>query len=192
MQAQSDEQLMAMLAAGETAALEILVQRYHRMLLGYLYRFVGGDRSLAEDLVQETFLRVLRQQHHTMPQSFKAWLYAIATNLARDHLRSADCRHMAAVPEEDWLALRDPSPDPETLVLAAEQERLLVAALGQISAEYRAALLLRYFNGLSLHEIAEALHIPLGTVKSRLSTGLRHLRPIITQKQVGVATHGTD
>jgi RNA polymerase sigma-70 factor, ECF subfamily len=192
MQAQSDEQLMAMLAAGETAALETLVQRYHRMLLGYLYRFVGGDRSLAEDLVQETFLRVLRQQHNTMPQSFKAWLYAIATNLARDHLRSADCRHMVDVPEEAWLAFRDPSPDPEKLVLAAEQERLLVAALGQISAEYRAALLLRYFNGLSLHEIAEALHIPLGTVKSRLSTGLRHLRPIITQKQVGVATHGTD
>jgi RNA polymerase sigma-70 factor (ECF subfamily) len=181
-----------MLAAGETAALEILVQRYHRMLLGYLYRFVGGDRSLAEDLVQETFLRVLRQQSHTMPQSFKAWLYAIATNLARDHLRSADCRHMANVTEEAWLALRDPSPDPETAALAAEQERLLVAALGQISAEYRAALLLRYFNGLSLHEIAEALHIPLGTVKSRLSTGLRHLRPIITQKLVGVATHGTD
>jgi RNA polymerase sigma-70 factor (ECF subfamily) len=85
MQERSDEQLMAAVLAGDQVALAKLVTRHHAPLLGYLYRLAGGDRPLAEDLVQETFLRILRQRTHPSLCPFKPWLYKIATNLARDH-----------------------------------------------------------------------------------------------------------
>jgi RNA polymerase sigma factor (sigma-70 family) len=186
MQQRSDEELMAALVAGDTAALELLVQRHHHLLLGYLYRFLGGDRTLAEDLVQETFLRVIQHMHQSLPRSFKAWLYAIATNLARDHHKSAARNHVTPCAEQVLLLMQDPAPGPEDVALATEQEYLLLAALSQISEDYRATLLLRYYNGLRLHEIADTLHIPLGTVKSRLSTGLRQMREVLEVLKVEV------
>ncbi len=88
----SDEQLMAAVMAGDQLALAALVTRHHAPLLGYLYRLTGGDRPLAEDLVQETFLRMLRQRTRPADRPFKPWLYKIATNLARDHFKSAAVR----------------------------------------------------------------------------------------------------
>ncbi len=92
MHERSDEQVMAAVMAGDQAALAALVTRHHSPLLGYLSRLTGGDRPLAEDLVQETFLRVLRQGICQPDRPFKPWLYAIATNLARDHFKSAAMR----------------------------------------------------------------------------------------------------
>ena len=81
---QTDEQLARQLQRGDTQALAQLVERHHSPLLGFLYRLTGGDRALAEDLVQDTLLRVLRtsQQYHAA-RPFKPWLYAIALNVAR-------------------------------------------------------------------------------------------------------------
>ncbi len=177
---QRDEELMRRVMQGERAALAALVERYHAPLLGYLYRLCNGNQPLAEDLTQECFLALLRADRYAPERPFKPWLYAIATNLARDHFRSASVRHAADEPEEHWLALHDPVPGPEELALAAEQGRAVARAISQISEEYRAALLLRFYNGLSLQEIADALHVPLGTVKSRLSVGTRQLRELLT------------
>jgi RNA polymerase sigma-70 factor, ECF subfamily len=80
---------MSAVMAGDRAALEELVRRHQGPLLGFYYRMLGGDRPLAEDLVQETFLRLLRQRTYTPSRAFKPWLYAVATNLARDHRRAA-------------------------------------------------------------------------------------------------------
>lgn len=169
---------MAAVMAGERAALATLVERYHAPLLGYLYRLTGGNRPLAEDLVQDTFLGVLRRQGYEPSRPFKPWLYAVATNLARDHYRSAAVRHSALNTDADEM-LRDTldtAPGPEALALVAEEGRAVAQALEQLGDEYRTALLLRFYNGLSLNEIAETLSIPLGTVKSRLSVGTRRLR----------------
>src|SRR5260370_18147742 len=92
MQERSDEQFMAAVMAGDQVALAALVNHHHAPLLGYLYRLVGGDRQLTEDLVQETFLHVLRQRTYQSGRPFKPWLYMIATNLARDYFRSAAVR----------------------------------------------------------------------------------------------------
>src|SRR5260370_18299156 len=89
MQERSDEQLMAAVMAGDQVALAALVTRHHAPLLGYLYRLVGGDRQLSEDLVHETLLHVLRQRTYQADRPFKPWLYTIATNLARDYFNSA-------------------------------------------------------------------------------------------------------
>lgn len=183
-----DEALMAAVMAGDGAALAALVERHHSALIGYLYRLVGGDRPLAEDLSQETFARLLRQERYQAGRPFKPWLYAIATNLARDHLKSAaTCRALRQSEQmEMLLTLQDARPGPEDQALAAEQGQEVAAALAKLGEEYRAALLLRFYHGFSLQEIAETLHVPLGTVKSRLSVGTRRLRDLLIPVREGV------
>lgn len=188
MQHLSDEALMAAVMAGEEEALAALVARHQSHLLGYLYRLLGGDRPLAEDLLQETLLRVMQQRSWQIGRALKPWLYAIATNLARDHFKSAAVRRAAPHLDAETLAreLCDTAPGPEDLALAAEQGGAVAAALGQLGEEYRAALLLRFYHGLSFQEIAETLHVPLGTVKSRLSVGTRRLRALLSPVMEGV------
>src|SRR5262245_46034713 len=184
----SDEQLMAAVTAGDQVALATLVTRHHAPLLGYLYRLVGGDHPLAEDLVQETFLRLLRQHTRPANRPFKPWLYTIATNLARDHFKSAAVRRRGQLGDEEqaMFQISDYAPGPEERALAAEQGSAVHAALAQVGEEYRAVLVLRFYQGFSLQEIAQTLQIPLGTVKSRLSVGTRRLRNILAPLREGV------
>jgi RNA polymerase sigma-70 factor, ECF subfamily len=188
MQERSDEQLMAAVMAGDQVALAALVTRHHAPLLGYLYRLVGGDRQLSEDLVQETLLHVLRQRTYQAGRPFKPWLYMIATNLARDYFKSAAVRKsgQSVDEEQELLHLYDSEPSPEERALAAERGSEVRAALAQLGEEYRVVLLLRFYQGFSLQEIAETLHIPLGTVKSRLSVGVHCLRAVLAPVQKGV------
>jgi RNA polymerase sigma-70 factor, ECF subfamily len=180
----NDEQLMVRVMAGDQVSLGLLVERHHSPLLGYLYRLNNGDRALAEDLVQEAFLRVLRQANYQPDRPFKPWLYAVATNLTRDHYKSAATRYTVTASSEDatLAGMFDNVPGPEEMVLSAEKGSEVAAALGQLGPEYRAALLLRFYNGLSLQEIAQSLQIPLGTVKSRLSVGTHRLRELLKPK----------
>jgi RNA polymerase sigma-70 factor (ECF subfamily) len=188
MQEKSDEQLMTAVQAGDQVAFTALVTRHHDPLLGYLYRLVGEDRSLAEDLVQETFLHVLRQRTYQAARPFKPWLYTIATNLARDYFKSAAVRKSwrEGDAEEALLHLYDSEPSPEERALAAEQGSEVRAALAQLREDYRVVVLLRFYQGFSLQEIAETLHIPLGTVKSRLSVGVHRLRILLAPVPKGV------
>jgi RNA polymerase sigma-70 factor (ECF subfamily) len=172
----SDEQLLSAVLAGEMDALAALVARHQGPLTGYLDRLVGPDWALAQDLAQETFLRVLRQHTDRSSRPFKSWLYAIATNLARDHFKSSAVRRALPLDERIEEYLPDWAAGPEEQMLAAERGGEVAAALACLSAEYRATLVLRFYNELSLQEIATTLEVPLGTVKSRLSVGLRRLR----------------
>ena len=172
----SDERLLAAVLAGEMDALAVLVTRYQGPLTGYLDRLVGPDWALAQDLVQETFLRVLRQHTCRGDRPFRPWLYAIATNLARDHFKSAAVQRSVELDDAVADRLPDCAAGPEEQALAAERGGVIAEALLTLSAEYRATLVLRFYSGLSLQEIADTLEVPLGTVKSRLSVGLRRLR----------------
>jgi len=175
----SDEQLMIGVLAGDTTSLTVLVERHYGPLLGYLYRLLGGDRPLAEDIAQETFLRVLQQGNYQQGRPFKPWFYAIATNLVRDHFKSAAVQRGASQDDEGMSSMCDTVPGPEEALLAAEQGSMIAVAMKKLGEEYRAALLLRFYHGLSLQEIAGTLNIPLGTVKSRLSVGTRRLRDLL-------------
>ena len=188
MQEKSDEQLMTAVMAGDQVALASLAARHHAPLLGYLYRLAGGDGQLAEDLVQETLLHVLRQRTYQSYRPFKPWLYAIATNLARDYFKSAAVRQCwrEGDAEEALLSLYDSAPGPEERALAAEQGSEVRAALAQLGEEYRVVLLLRFYQGFNLQEIAETLQIPLGTVKSRPSVGVHRLRADLAPVQKGI------
>ena len=169
---------MAALMAGDRTALDELVRRHQGQLLGFFFRMLDGDRPQAEDLVQETFLRLLRQRTYAPGRAFKPWLYAVATNLARDHLRSA--RSRPAGPGDEVLALLpDRAPGPDQRAVAAQETRRVAEALGQLGEDVRAAVVLRYANDLTLADIAAALDIPVGTVKSRLNAGTRRLRELL-------------
>lgn len=170
----ADEQLARRVQRGHTADLALLVERHHGPLLGFLYHLTGGDRALAEDLTQEAFLRALRSiRQYQTSRPFKPWLYAIAVNVARDHFKRADTRHAVALSDDELLALPDPVDLDETIEIDGSR---LAAALLALPMRQREAIILRYDQDLSLAEIAAVLSIPIGTVKSRLSLGLRQLR----------------
>ena len=169
---------MSAVMAGDRSALEELVRRHQGPLRGFFFRMLDGDRAQAEDLVQETFLRLLRQRTYEPRRAFKPWLYAVAANLARDHLRAAVAR--PAGPGDDVLALLpDRAPGPDQRAVAAAEARRVAEALGQLGEDVRATLVLRYANDLSLADVAAALGVPVGTVKSRLNAGTRRLRELL-------------
>jgi RNA polymerase sigma-70 factor (ECF subfamily) len=184
----TDEQLIARVLAGERSALAPLVERHHQPLFGYLYRLTHGQRHLAEDLVQDTFIRVLQQSSFQTGRPFKPWLYAIATNLAYDHFRRAATRPSMSLADPMYAELSDAKPGPEERVQATSDNQAVVAAIRQLASEYQTALLLRFYCGLCLQEIAEVLGVPIGTVKSRLSVGTRRLRDLLVGLREGIET----
>lgn len=180
----NDEELASSIQRGNKADLAMLVERHHSPLMGFLYRMTGGNRSLAEDLVQETFLRVLRSIHqYQYPRPFKPWLYMIATNLARDYYKRAETRYVMGSSEDETHFISEIELRPEDALVLEAEVSSVVKALHMLPTHQREVIVLRYCQELSLAEIAEALAIPVGTVKSRVSLGLGRLREILTQQE---------
>jgi RNA polymerase sigma-70 factor (ECF subfamily) len=171
----TDEDLFREWQGGSAGALEALVRRYHALLLAHLMR-VQWDAQLAEDLVQETFLRLVREAHHyRYPRPFRPWLYTIARNLARTHWQSAYYRHETNDSSGEQEELSD-EPDPQEWIERWEQREGLLHAMAGLSFEQRETLSLRFGQGLSVDEAALVMGINPGTVKSRTFTALRRLR----------------
>lgn len=181
----NDEELALDIQQGSRADLATLVERHHGPLMGFLYRMTSGNRVLAEDLVQETFLRMMRSIHqYQYPRPFKPWLYMIATNLTRDHYKRAETRYVVGIPESDEVQLiAEASPKPEETLLLNAEVKAVATALQMLPIHQREAVILRYYQEFSLNEVAEALGIPVGTVKSRLSLGLERLREMLTERE---------
>jgi len=162
---------------GNQSYLAILVERYHAPLLRFLFRMCGQNRPLAEDLVQETFLRLLRSANQYKPtRPFRPYLYTIAHNLLRDHFKRADTQRADTLPDEqlDLWASSDLGVD--TAVITQETISHLLTHFAQLPLHQKETILLRYVEDLSLREISNVLNIPVGTVKSRLSLGLKQLK----------------
>ena len=143
------------------------------------------DAQIAEDMVQEIFLRIWRRPDSYVAQRgrFVTWLTSVTRNRAVDEIRSRGrrYRHETASPEEQEREL--PAPDRNDPALRAElsdQRRLILAALAQIPTEQRQIIELAYFGGLTQQEIAERLSQPLGTVKTRIRLGMQKLRAALT------------
>lgn len=190
----SDEELFRQWQRGHVDAFEALVKRYQRPLLSHLYSLVGSAQT-AEDLVQETFVRLVREApSYGYPRPFFPWLYTIARNLALKELASAYHRHVElgiALPETPTQ-----ESDPEGSVERWEQRQDLQRALVHLSFEQREVLSLRFSQELSVKEVAELLGIPVGTVKSRTFQALHRLRqylettPFQGEVSRGDHTHG--
>ncbi len=183
----SDEDLLARLRAGERDLFGDLVRRYERELYGYLRRYLGDD-ELAADVFQNTFVQVFVKIEQYQPgRPARPWIYAIATNQAIDALRRrnrrVDGRADPLLAGEDsgdparplFEVLRDKEAGPVEQAEGAELRQLVRDAVDRLPDLLRQVVVLAYFQGLRYQEIADALGIPLGTVKSRLHAALAKL-----------------
>jgi RNA polymerase sigma-70 factor, ECF subfamily len=165
----SDVELVAAINRGDSAAFEILYFRHRDWVAGLAYRFTG-DSDAALDVLQETFLYFLRKfPGFRLTANLKTFLYPAVRNLSIAVRRKA-ARYQATPAELEQL---EHAPAPPIAGAEAGDLQTLLAALPE---EQREVLLLRFVDGLSLAEIAEAMDIPLGTVKSRLHNALQTLR----------------
>jgi RNA polymerase sigma-70 factor (ECF subfamily) len=158
--------------------LDRLIEQYQHRLLRYLV-YLSGNRELAEDLFQETWIRVLERGHqYDGKHEFSTWLYAVARNLTIDHLRKKSPVSLDGLMEDEEHAPLEPAdtrPMAWEVVHQHEQTEHISAALVGIPAECREAIVLRFQDGMALDEIAALTGAPLGTVKSRLYRGLNML-----------------
>ena len=171
----SDEQLIAKFQLGDLQAYDILVRRYKDQLLNFVYRFVG-NRTDAEDIVQETFLRVYKNKHmYKEIAKFSTWVYTIAGNLAKTELRRRKRHKIFSVSnfvnEEKDYDIPDQDHSPEKKVDSAIQEGFIQKAIEKLPAKFKEVIILRDIQGFAYEEISQILNIPLGTVKSRVNRG---------------------
>lgn len=163
--------------------LDRLIEQYQHRLLRYLVSLVG-ERQTAEDLFQETWMRVLEHgSSYNGRTKFVTWLLTIGHNLAIDYLRRKRPASLEALTELDE-APRDfavHGPSAFDLVARAEESERLAGSLRQLRAEQREAIVLRFQEGMSLEEIAQVTSAPLSTVKSRLYRGLEALCPLLKE-----------
>jgi RNA polymerase sigma-70 factor (ECF subfamily) len=174
--AEGDVELVERLQRRDPQALAELYDRYGRLAYSLIVRVVR-DGALAEDLVQETFLRVWNRAQGFDAQrgALGAWLLAVARNRAIDYLRSAGGRERNALELEvvDHPALYT---DMERDILASDKARMIRAALEKLTPNQREVIELAYFEGLTQTEMAERMGQPLGTVKTWVRTALKNLR----------------
>lgn len=166
----------------EPAALARLVDAYSPRVFGLLYQLVGSADT-AEELLQETFLRLVRMiDRYEHEGRFDSWLFRIAANLARDHARQQRRRRSGLTLDADTEARSDAGPiraagrSPDEWVVLQEDASRLEAALRRLSGPEREILALRHFGELSFKEIAALLRIPLGTALARAHRALGRLR----------------
>ncbi|MFZ0808617.1 MAG: sigma-70 family RNA polymerase sigma factor [Candidatus Sulfotelmatobacter sp.] len=158
--------------------LDRLIEQYQHRLLRYLI-YLSGNPALAEDLFQETWIRVLERGHqYDGKHEFSTWLYAVARNLTIDYLRKKNPVSLDGLMDDEEhpsLEPADPRPAAWEVVQQHQQAESINAALLGIPTEYRETVVLRFQEGLPLEEIAAVTGSKLGTVKSRLYRGLNLL-----------------
>lgn len=179
----TDEELVVDLQAGRTDALALLVRRWEQPLYRFVFRMLPRQED-AREICQETFLRVLDKAGHFREGArFTTWMYQIALNLCRDHLRRR--RRWGALVTEDAPPHPDAATpveravgddDPAETVLLDQRRRLVRRALDRIPTDQREVLVLKEFEGLKFREIADLLGCPESTVKSRMYYGLTGLK----------------
>jgi len=169
--------------------LDELISRYQYRLPRYLWTLTG-NRETAEDLFQETWIRVLEKGHLYNPRwRFEAWLFSIGRNLAIDFLRHRQPESLEALlhpgeesAEHEWPDCE--SATPFESAAAGEQSELVKGILRRLPPDAREVLVLRFQEDMNLDEIAEVVRAPLSTVKSRLYRGLETFRNLLEKEDV--------
>ena len=177
----NDVELLKAIAAHDEAALAQLYDRYRAILFGLLMRILN-NREEAEDVLQELFLQVWRRAadfDETRGRPF-TWLVTMARSRGIDRLRALTSRERVA--QEGARDETEAVSDAATDAFRSEQRGLVTNALAQLPDEQKRPLMLAYFDGLTQSEIAARLGAPLGTVKTRMRTGLAKLRELLAGK----------
>ena len=191
--AAQDDRLVLALENRDEKALETLYDRYGDYVYSVCLRMVG-DVQLAEDLTQEVFLRLWRRPdlYDASRGRFVTWLLSVARNRSIDERRSRGRRFRHEAPPSvtaEELLNSAPAADGEDAAILSDERVVIERALATLPQEQRLAIQLAYFGGYTQQEIAQGLHQPLGTVKTRIRLGLQKLRLIlIDQREGGLRT----
>ena len=177
----ADLQLLERIAGRDTSAVAALYDRHARTLYSLIHRIVR-DAGEAEDVLQEVFLRAWEKADTYDPAlgSPMAWLVRISRNRAIDRVRARRSRPATEGPgdriDERLFEMPGAAPSPERLTSASEEQRALAGALSRLAPEQRVLIEHAYFMGLTQSELAERFKLPLGTVKTRIRTGMLAMR----------------
>jgi RNA polymerase sigma-70 factor, ECF subfamily len=176
--APSDEELVEQFQGGDSSAFDVLVRRWERKVQGAIYRLVGPGEDV-RDLSQETLLKAYRGLGTFKKEArFSSWLYQIALNVCRDRMRRGRGKSYVSFDElsETGETGSEQGPSALDLIEARDLSRQVAAAVSALPDEQREVVVLKEYQGLTFLEIAEALDLPLSTVKTRLYRGLGQLR----------------
>jgi RNA polymerase sigma-70 factor (ECF subfamily) len=184
-----DADVVALAQKGREAAYRELLRRYERPVFSLVFRMVR-DRTIAEDLAQDTFVKVLNHIDRYRPEfKFSSWLFKIANNVAIDHLRKRQLNTVsmdgsphagtAAEIEATSFELADQGENALQEMVSRELGSAIEIAIAQLRPEYRSCILLRHVEGRSYEEIAATLDLPLGTVKTFIHRARHQLRELL-------------
>lgn len=185
----TDQQVVEFARSGREAAFRELVRRYQRPVFSLIYRMVR-DRELAEDLAQETFIKVLNAIERYRPEfKFSSWIFKIANNATIDHLRRKELDTLsleggpdATTPdriEATALKIGDTTENPLEELEARELGSAIERAVATLRPEYKACIILRHVEGRPYEEISEILDLPLGTIKTYIHRARAELRELL-------------
>lgn len=164
----NDDELLLKCRKGDTQAFHKLYARYNKVLFNFIYRMVN-DYELAEDLLQDTFLRTL-VKHYQPRGKLSNWLYRVAANLCLNELKKG--RRTVQLKGD----VSNPGDGPHKEAERRELSNKIQDAISALPAAQRAAFCLRHYHGFTYYQIASVLRCPLGTVKSRIHSAVRSLR----------------
>jgi len=189
----SDEELMIKCRNGDMSAFELLVSRYQNAILNFIYRLIG-DYHRAEDLSQETFLRMFKSASKYEPRAqFKNWLYRIAVNLCKNEVRDRQ-RHGLSSLEDfmtdddgkiNYAVLKDFSQMPDVLYEKKEQQILIRQAIDSLPENQRLAIIMVTYQHLRYDEIADALGCSISAVKSLIHRARQNLKKLLMESGIG-------
>ena len=172
----TDLELIAEIKRGSRASQEILVRRHYKLIYSFLYRMVG-DKELAKDLTQETFIKLLNNISKFRPSSeFRSWMLTVASNHAKDYLKSKsykDSRNTYEWYENDGSGSEK---SVSSIFEKNEKRNEIKEALEELPDFQREAILFKYYHDLKISEIASVTNTSVPTVKSRLNQGLKKLK----------------
>ncbi|MCK4418089.1 MAG: sigma-70 family RNA polymerase sigma factor [Candidatus Latescibacteria bacterium] len=183
--AASDTELFLEFTKGDTAAFNKIVNRYQGRLLNFVYRFTG-DRETAQDIVQETFLRVYRKrEQYCSTANLSTWIFTIAGNLAKSELRHRKRWHLVSIGKEGRQdvaeKIADQSLGPNQIAEKKAIERNIQEAIESLPPKYREAVILRDIEAMPYEQIAQIVGCPVGTAKSRVNRGRLQLQKKLEQ-----------
>ncbi|WP_054950951.1 RNA polymerase sigma factor SigW [Numidum massiliense] len=170
---------------GDETAFIGIVEQYKDKIYYLSLRMLRSAQD-AEEIAQETFLRVYKNLDRFDPQrKFSTWIYRIATNLCIDHIRKRKAHYslddsIGDDDGEDWYSRQESSePTPEESLMSLELRTKVKDAIEELPAHYKAAIVLRYFHDMTLAEIGEVLSLPVSTVKTRVHRARESLRKVL-------------